>query len=692
MVETVDKSFEDFFLSEEMLKALKKVGYKQPTPVQSESIPLILAGIDLIVQSQTGSGKTAAFAVPTIELIEPEPGRIEVLVLSPTRELAKQSANEFERLGQYKELAACAIYGGSSYEEQYKALETAQIVCATPGRLLDLANRGNIDLSKLRIFCLDEADEMLSMGFREELNAIVEFLPEERQSLLFSATVNEDIKSLARGMLYYPEYISLSGDQVAAEAVTHVYYRVKGMGRQHDLLRVLEFERPDSAIIFCNTKGNTFLVTEYLQKRGYRAKVLNGDLPQKQREATLAQLRGGELDYIVATDVAARGIDITGLSHVINYELPSSAESYVHRTGRTGRAGKTGRAISLVAPADMATHFDIMAIYDIDITQRTMPSEEEVLEQQADERLKSLISRVLDFKDVALASEQTRELAGALLEDKAAEAPDLEELLAKLLGLADRVLRDDALVDIIAGRAKAAPAAPSAPEAKRAEKKEEPREEARAKKERDEAPEDQRRGRRKRRSSGRRRPDAKRHEEATAQQEKAEDKTAEASEAEPAEVPATPEASEAPRRRRRRHSQAEDERAESAEERSSSRGGRRRRKSSRRSSKRRSSSQRSTRRESKGRSTKSAEPAKAPSFRTSKMYMNVGRDHVENNEELVEMICYMSGFSPEDFGEVSVQSSYSFVQVRDEYFYDIISAMNNQEWKGVSLSAEPARK
>src|SRR5690554_2281472 len=688
MVETVEKSFEDFFLSEEMLKALRTVGYERPTPVQAESIPLILAGIDLIVQSHTGSGKTAAFAVPATDMLQPNPGRVEVLVLAPTRELAKQSASEFERLGQYKELSATAIYGGASYETQLEALKTAQIVTATPGRLLDLAKRGDIDLSKLRIFCLDEADEMLSMGFREELNGIVDFLPQERQSLLFSATVNSEIQALAKGMLYYPEYISLSGDQVAAAAVTHLYYRVPGMGRKRDLVRVLKYERPDSAIIFCNTRNDTFEVTEYLQKSGYRAKVLNGDLPQSQREATLAELRNGTVDFIVATDVAARGIDITDLSHVINYTLPSSAETYVHRTGRTGRAGKKGRAISLLAPAEMATHFDIMSLYDIEIEQRQLPSETEVLQVQTADRLVTLAADIMKIENIS--GDPTLELAGELLAAHAAGSqtePALKPLLAKLLALADRVLRDPKLEDIVTGRApilatqKDAPKKKEAPEKARVEEvvAEAPRSSAPVAvaptPESEDDPRKKRRPPRKSTSS-----------DATLQRPAA---------AAPTEVVAA-EPAEPTRRRRRRSASAEVEEStpdapvsqkpSSAKRRSS--GARRRApeedgnaSGTSRRSKRRTSTSKSTRGSKSSRGSKStrgskssrgsksrtrdekqsqsertsrrsrrdersqgdAQPSAKPAFDTSKMYINIGRDPVEGPKELLDMNCYMSG-------------------------------------------------
>ncbi|WP_168210364.1 DEAD/DEAH box helicase [Persicimonas caeni] len=739
MVETTsEKSFDDFYLSDEMLKALRTVGYKRPTPVQAESIPLILAGIDLIVQSQTGSGKTAAFAIPTIEMLEPKPGRIDVLVLAPTRELAKQVCKEFERLGQYKDLSATAIYGGASYEKQYKALETAQIVSATPGRLLDLAKRGSIDLSNLRILCLDEADEMLSMGFREELNAIVDFLPEERQSLLFSATVNEDIKALAKGMLYYPEYISLSGDQVAAEAVEHVYFRCRGVGRERDLLKVIEYEKPESAIIFANTRDDTFTVTKFLQRHGYRAKVLNGDLPQKQREKTLGEMREGKVDFIVATDVAARGIDITDLTHVINYTLPQSAEVYVHRTGRTGRAGKSGRAVSLVSPAEMATHFDIMSLYDIDITHRELPTADEIVEAQERGRLGELTSQIMELSRIPYGGKLG--MARQLLETTNGEDNDERvQMLARLLSLGEAVVRDPKKRDAVTGRAflkSASPLAPT-PEAGRPETtKQEP-----TKKEAPKQPEPKKKEEEAKAAEAKAAKEEKapRKERTRKRERSVEKQPAEQAVAVEAEAAPAPEETERPKRRRRRSRGAQKRGETKTEEKPTTEGksGAKRRRSRGSKSRSRSSKGRKSRsskgrksRSSKGRKSRSSKGRKSrgskgrksrssngrksrssesrqtkqsqsksteskpqtPSFPVSKMYMNVGRDHFDDEKELLDMICYMSGFAPEDFGDVSVQSSYSFVQVREDYFYDIIKAMNNQEWKGVSLTAEPARK
>jgi ATP-dependent RNA helicase DeaD len=664
MVETSEKTFDDFYLSDEMLKALRTVGYKRPTPVQAETIPLTLAGIDLIVQSQTGSGKTAAFAIPTIEMLEPNPGVVEVLVLTPTRELANQVCKEFENLSQFKSFESTAIYGGSSYEKQFKALETAQIVCATPGRLLDLAKRGKADLSNLRMFCLDEADEMMSMGFREELNAIVEFLPEERQSLLFSATVTEDIKSLAKGMLYYPEYITLSGDQVAAEAVKHVYYRVTGVSRGRDLIKVLEYENPESALIFANTRDDTFEVTNFLKRHGYNVEVLNGELPQKQREKTLKALRDDKIDYIVATDVAARGIDISDLSHVFNYKLPKSAEVYIHRTGRTGRAGKQGRAITLLSPAEMATHFDINTHYDIDIEHRELPTADELVEAKQEYRVRDVAKRVMSIDRLPYGGKLG--VARQFLEDVDEDnKEEFARVLARLFTLADLAIEDDAVLRRLTSRdtgdfGSAAKRNAPTPEAKSSaqESKEERSSDRDDSSKSGKKPEDNKRSKKKSRSRG---------------------KSSEGGD-------------NGESRRRRSRSGGNDSQNSSGDK---PRRRRRRSRSSKSESNQQEASSKQTDEANEETSSTgldlSSRPSKAK-FPTSKMYMNLGRDYFEGAEGLLEMICYMSGFAPEDFGDITVQSSYSFIQVREDYFYDIINALNNQDWKGHNITAEPARK
>ena len=647
MLTSDKRSFDDFYLSDEMRRALTSIGYEVATPVQSEAIPLILAGIDLTLQSQTGSGKTAAFAIPVIEMIEPSPGRIDVLVMTPTRELARQVCEEFEGLGQFKDLTATAIYGGTSYEKQFKALETASIVVATPGRLLDLAERKKIDLSQLRILVLDEADEMLSMGFRDDIEAVIEYLPEERQSLLCSATFTTEIEALANRILFYPETVSLSDDSVAAKEVSHHYYSVRGVGRPRDLIKVLEYEEPESALIFANTRRDTFSVTDFMKRHGYRAEVLNGDLPQKEREKTLAQLKHGKIDYIVATDVAARGIDISDLSHVVNYTLPNSAEVYIHRTGRTGRAGKKGKAISLIAPTEVDTFFQIKKMYDIKLREQALPSTRDIMNaRQRRALLKLQLS--LDTIDY-LPYGGYLKVAEQLLNGGVPEAENLdrEKLVARLLSLADRVLDGEFTRPDLAtspAKATAKPAGTSSEQDKPAKQ----------------------------------------------------DKPAESSE----------DTGSSPSRRRTRRGKSDGERDKSRGRSTDS--------------KRRSDDQqqggdepkrRRTRRSSSSSDSSPAAPKEKPSQKddneasittvtphtkgpssTRKMYMNMGKDAFDTPTDLVEMLCYMSGMDPEDFGKINLESSYSFVHVRQDYFDDVIAALHGQTWEEHKITAEPARK
>ena len=536
--DATDKTFKDFYLSDEMQRALERIEYTRPTPVQEDSIPLILAGIDLIVQSQTGTGKTAAFGIPIVEMLEPEPGTVEVLILAPTRELAKQVSEEFARLAHFKKAQATAIYGGTGYESQIEALKTSQIVCATPGRLLDLLKQGKADLSKLRFFILDEADEMLSMGFERELNDIISFLPEERQSLLFSATVTEDIKALARNMLFYPEYLSFSSDSVINKDVTHTYTRVDGVSRMRDLIKLIEFEDPENAIVFANTKNDTFLVTSFLKRHGYRAEVLNGDLAQKEREKTLGLLRDGEINFLVATDVAARGIDISDLTHVINFLLPDDPDVYVHRTGRTGRAGKKGTAMSMISSGELATFIQVKKRTGLDIIELPLPTTLEILEAKRGRAAGKIAKRVGAVKSLAYTSKL--DVARDILSQGTEE--ERVELVARLLALAERALDRKpapapAPVVVEAKAEEQAEEAPAKAEVKAEAKTEAKADEAdEARTERDE----ERRSRRSRRSSrsrsSRRSAPSRRRDEEPAEA-KAEEATEEAQETEQREEP-----------------------------------------------------------------------------------------------------------------------------------------------------------
>jgi ATP-dependent RNA helicase DeaD len=707
-----DKSFQDFYLSDSTLRALETMGYVEPTPVQSQSIPLVMAGIDLIVMSQTGTGKTAAFAIPTIEMLDPEPGRIDALILAPTRELAIQVAKEFGRLGQYKSLEIATIYGGTSYEKQYKALETANIISATPGRLLDLLKNGKCDLSELRVLILDEADEMLSMGFAEELDAILAFLPEERQSLLFSATITNEVKALSNKLLYYPEYISMSDDSVAAADVTHAYYSVRGVGRARDLLRVIEYEQPDTAIIFANTKADTFMVTKFLKRHGYRADVINGDLPQKERERTLASLRKGETDFLVATDVAARGIDISDLSHVFNYVLPDSAEVYVHRTGRTGRAGKKGRAVSLISPAEFATLFNMKKIYKIVPDKLSLPTTKQILSAKRRRHVAKL--RVQLENTPGLPYGGKIGIAQHLLET-GEDGDENVRFVARLLALADKVAKGadtDALAAALAAEVtKSVASQPTEePEAEvEVEAAEETQSEAKDEPKDDDKKSSRRNGRSRR--DNRRDNDTRQADSRDEPEDTTEDTKVEATDS------GSDDGSSRRRRRRRRRGADDDNSSEpktssrrsgsrkSGSRRSESKGSGRRsssrgsgRRSSTKGSGRRSDSKGSGRKKSSRRSTQSNSPkSTAPKpmqaeHAMSKLWVNMGRDQFDKPDDVVEMVCYMAGMDPEDIGSVSLESSFSYVEVREDYFYDIIKAMNQQDWNGETVAAEPARK
>jgi len=382
------QTFEELGLSEEVLTALRDMGWETPTPVQRDSYPLAVAGHDIIVQSRTGTGKTGAFGIPLVDKLITEDGDEQALVLAPTRELALQSAAEIEKLGAHRNIDTVAVYGGASMDRQVRALEKgARVISGTPGRVLDHLKRGTMDASKLRFLVLDEADEMLSMGFAKELHAIIERLPKKRQTLLFSATVDRAIKRVAEKHMHDPQFLGLSGDHVGALGIEHFVYMVSGVGRVANLITVLETEDPESALIFCNTKAETEEVSAALQRAGFNAEWLNGDRPQKEREEVLGRVRREELRFLVATDVAARGIDVSHLTHVINFSLPENVEQYVHRTGRTGRAGRTGTAITLVGPTELGILYYLRLQYRIFPVERTLPSEGEQRTRQEADRI-----------------------------------------------------------------------------------------------------------------------------------------------------------------------------------------------------------------------------------------------------------------------------------------------------------------
>ena len=377
-------TFDALPLSPDVRQAIDELGYTHPTPVQLAVFDPAIRGVSLVVQARTGTGKTAAFGLPLVDqLIRRNVPKVQALVLTPTRELALQVGREIEKLGKHRGVTVACIYGGAPMGKQIEALASgAQVVAGTPGRVLDHLRRKTLDPSALKVLILDEADEMLSMGFAKELHAIVESLPKDRQGLFFSATIPPDVERLARSHLRDPEFITLSSDAVGALSITHLVYLLQGGDKRAELVRILEIEDPESAIIFCNTKDETQRVAEALQNRGYDADWLNGDLEQRERERIMARTREGKLRFLVATDVAARGIDLSHLTHVINADFPETAEYYVHRTGRTGRAGRTGTAISIIGPKDIGNLYILRLTYKIRPLERQLPSAGELKTRQ----------------------------------------------------------------------------------------------------------------------------------------------------------------------------------------------------------------------------------------------------------------------------------------------------------------------
>jgi ATP-dependent RNA helicase DeaD len=381
--------FADLGLRPEVMRAVEEMGFKHAMDVQAATIPLVRQGKDLMVQSRTGSGKTAAFGIPFAnDVVDPAVKAVQALVLLPTRELALQVASELARITAHLPITVAPIYGGAPMGRQVEILRAgAQIVCGTPGRILDHLRRGSLNFDRVRCAVLDECDEMLSMGFQEDIEHILEQTPTARQTLLFSATVPDGIQRLSRRFLKSPEFLKLSADFVGVHEIRHVYYSIPGVNREQELLRILKFEDPKTAILFCNTREETGRIAEFLRKQGYEAEAISSDLGQSDRERVMALTRAGKVRFLVATDVAARGIDIEGLTHVFNYTFPDSPEVYIHRTGRTGRAGKHGTAISLIGPTEVGPFYYLKLLYKIKPEERALPSEAEIRSHREGERV-----------------------------------------------------------------------------------------------------------------------------------------------------------------------------------------------------------------------------------------------------------------------------------------------------------------
>jgi ATP-dependent RNA helicase DeaD len=391
------RTFADFPISPDLLRGLTALGYDRATPVQAMTIDPALAGKDLLVRAKTGTGKTCAFCVPVLENI----GRAErtegvrrpaAIMLAPTRELAIQVAQECTAIGKFLDVRIAVIYGGVGFGAQEDALrEGVDIVVGTPGRVLDHVRRGNLDLSAVRLAVLDEADEMLSMGFVEDVRKILDKTPSERQGLFVSATINESVKGLIRKYLREPEeiYLSVDGDNVSS--IQHILYETSpDYHKARALLDLIEKERPKAAIIFCNTREDVNTVHAFLERQGLGVEMISGELPQAKREKVMARVKAGAVQFLVSTDVAARGIDISGLTHVVNYSLPEDAAVYLHRCGRTGRIGNQGTAITLAGGSDFSTRLTLERSHKIAFEVRALPTPEESRALAAERMVRTL--------------------------------------------------------------------------------------------------------------------------------------------------------------------------------------------------------------------------------------------------------------------------------------------------------------
>ncbi len=371
--------FSSLNLRPELEQAIAALGYEEPTPIQAGIIPLMLAGSDVIGQAQTGTGKTAAFALPILHNLQPGLRTPQALILAPTRELALQVTDAIAEMGQFCHVRVCTVYGGSSYGRQIGQLKYGvDVVVGTPGRLLDLLNRGILDLTAIHTLVLDEADEMLSMGFIEDIETILAATPTARQTALFSATLPGPIRRLAENYMRDPQSVTIQREQVTVAAIEQRYYLVHQSDKTAALTRLFEVEAITSALIFVRTRAGTGELANELSNRGFPAEALNGDLSQEARERTLNRFRQNQIKVLVATDVAARGLDIDDISHVFNYDMPHDAEIYVHRIGRTGRAGKSGIAISLITPFERRRLRDIEYFTRQRLTQAQLPTPEEI--------------------------------------------------------------------------------------------------------------------------------------------------------------------------------------------------------------------------------------------------------------------------------------------------------------------------
>ncbi len=435
-------TFEEMNLSYEIIQAVKDMGFEEATPIQSQAIRKVMTGNDIIGQSQTGTGKTAAFGIPCIEMVNPDDRRLQAVILSPTRELAIQICEEFRKLLKYKDnIKTLPIYGGQPIDRQIFALKKGiQVVVGTPGRIMDHMRRHTLKMDNVKLVVLDEADEMLDMGFREDIETILEKIPEERQTVLFSATMPPEIIELTKKFQKNPEYIKVARKELTVPNIEQTYFEIKEKTKLEATSRIIDMYMPELSIIFCNTKKRVDELVEQLQGRGYFAEGIHGDLKQIQRDVVMKKFRNRTIEILVATDVAARGIDVDDIDIVINYDLPQDEEYYVHRIGRTGRAGKTGKAFSFVVGREIYKLRDIMKFTKAKIHLGKLPSLNDIEEAKTNsfiEKIKSVIEENHLSKYINLVEKMLNEdissidIAAALLKmnlyDEDSENVDFED-------------------------------------------------------------------------------------------------------------------------------------------------------------------------------------------------------------------------------------------------------------------------
>jgi len=381
-------TFKEFNLNAKLQQAIEEAGFKEPSPIQQDAIPVVLSGKDMVGQAHTGTGKTAAFGLPILNQLKCD-GSVEAVVIVPTRELAMQVADEIFRFGKFLNIKTATVYGGQSYTRQLNHIQNASVIVATPGRFLDLLKGKKIEIQP-NFVVLDEADEMLDMGFLDDIKEIFTFLPTKRQTLLFSATMPVAIKKLAQTILIDPVFITITKAEMTNDKIHQSFYVVEESERDDALIRLFDFKNPEKSIIFCRTKKEVDRLSTFLISLGYSAKGLHGDMEQRQREEAINAFKKGKLEVLIATDVAARGLDVNDVSHVFNYHLPFDSESYVHRIGRTGRAGKEGKAISIVTPHEFRMIQKIQQTTGGKLEAKVIPN----IKSVKDKKVSSFIQRI----------------------------------------------------------------------------------------------------------------------------------------------------------------------------------------------------------------------------------------------------------------------------------------------------------